>query len=103
MKISEMFPGKAEKPIMQPRPLEEKAGVWQGKIVDILEHPGKNDKTAWFRYTIEGEGSIAFTTFSSTDALLARCAMEGEEPVEIQWHRDAYDGKTIDVIDAVKP
>ena len=102
MKASEMFPVKAAKSIMQPRSLDEKAGVWKGLILDIMEHPGKNDKKAWVRYTVEGEGGIAFTTFSSTDAQFAQGAMESGKVVEIQWSLNAYDGKSIDVIDAVK-
>lgn len=99
-----MFPDRdAGKPkIQQPRALSETAGVWTGKIVSIYEYRGKTGSREWTCYTVEGEGQVAFTTFSHTKALLAKCAKECDLGVEIQWERDTYDGKKILVIDEDK-
>ncbi len=94
-------------------PRRKFTGVWRGKLVDVTEESGvtpartgKNKKAIaarpWTKFTIFTEDKVAFTTFSYMDALLARCSLEGKEPVEIQWKRDAYDGKSIVVIDEVK-
>ncbi len=90
----------------------EQTGIWHGRLIDVAEEfgitparKGKNDKMIaprkWTKYTIIAEGDVAFTTFSSTDALLARCAIAGEERVEVQWERDAYDGMSITSIDEI--
>jgi len=75
-----------------------KTGVWRGALVSVNMEHGITGKRKWTKYTIEGEGGIAFTTFSHTDALLARCALEGGEHIFIEWKLDNWDGKSITAI-----
>jgi hypothetical protein len=95
MKVSKMFPGvKQHKKVQMPAALS--AGTWTGKLVAVHEqHSPKGSKRKWTKYTIEAEGGVAFTTFSHTNALLSRCAIESDEPVEVGWEIDGYGGKEI--------
>ena len=114
MKRHEMFPDRdAGKPKVQmPTRASETAGIWHGKLKSVDEQhgraPAKQGKDGlikardWVKYTVVTHDDIAFTTFSSTDALLARCALEGKETVEVQWEMDSWGGKKIIVIDEVK-
>ena len=94
MKTSDMFPDRdSHKPKIQ-QPVALSAGTWTGRILAVHEqHAPKGKK--WIKYTVEAEGGVAFTSFSSTDKLLATCAMEADEPIEVQWERDGYGGKKI--------
>ena len=104
MNVKDMFHYEPRDTIKQPTEKQETAGTWQGKVVDILYKSGVNRKNKkWTMYTIATEDNKAFTTFSSTDALLARCAMETGQEVEICWELDNWNGKSLQTIDAVKP
>jgi len=70
-------------------------GTWRGTLVAIHQEPGITGKRKWMKYTVEGEDEVAFTTFSHTDALLARCALEGGDRIFIEWKLDNWDGKSI--------
>ncbi len=113
MKVSDLFPDRdAGKTVKMPQRLS--AGIWHGLLKEILEESGttparagKNGPIAardWTKYTVVTADDRAFVTFSSTEALLARCALAGDMKCEIQWEVDGYGSHKILCIDeAPKP
>ena len=110
MLVKDMFPERdSHRKVAMPERLSDTTGIWHGRLREILEEhgirPARQGKDGpikaqkWTKYTVITQDDVAFTTFSSTDALLARCALAGDMRVEVQWERDAYDGKSILVID----
>ena len=109
MKVSELFPDRdAGKTVKMPQRKSESGGIWHGKLKEITEEhgvtparKGKEGKMLasrkWTKYTVVTDDGTAFCSFSHTDALLARCALEGDEPVPIEWEIDGYGKKILGI------